>query len=282
MSVAEARAEVWQSTNAEYHGCREYIGNSSLSLLAEDPLKFHLWESGQWQRPETEALRKGSGVDCLLSGNFESDCAIEPPGPFQSKEAKTAKALFHAANRGKTILKHAEYQECLEMSEAIRADSAARALLDAPGQWQYSVRWTDKRTGQGLKVRFDHLLTYPGDVIEVKTRRRPLKGRDHAEQWTIDMEEFGYYRQAALYSVARNRLGLTGSHFFITVYNEPPHEVFVYETDRSWLGLGRLHVRQLLDDLARRRKDSDWLPRGSGKINLCIAPEWALNKESIV
>jgi len=273
-SLTQAQDGNWEVSNHEYHATKSYLGNTALNLLVEDPYLFHLWEQGKYEKPSTKALRLGSGTDAILSGTFPEECVVQPKVNGRTKAGKGDKALFGLQNRHKTILSQAEYDTCRRMADAVLADSDAMSLLGSPGKWQQSYRWTTK--GHGLKVRFDYLLD-SGEEAQLKTRRRPKKGRTPLEQWQRDMWEFAYYRGAALYTHARKLMGLAGPHYFVTVYNEPPHSVFVYETDKSWLDLGRLHLKQILKELKRRREQSDWLPKGGGKITLCGAPEWTAN-----
>jgi hypothetical protein len=182
-----------------------------------------------------------------------------------------------ALNDDKILLKESECEEILRAVQNCRAEPKAIMVLDAPGEFQHTIKWLDDETGLWLRCRIDklaylHVGTFPADI---KTCRS-----NHPRKWWNDVNEYGYHRQAAWYSDGLIEMDDPPDGWLnVTIGKPDPQECIVYEMPRRAIELGRRQNRELLRELARRLEEKDWKPRTYDQVLTGDLPEYAYKNQ---
>jgi len=173
-----------------------------------------------------------------------------------------------AANKGKTILKAAEYETCLAMRDAVRAHPVAGPALTPPGEAEKVLTWTDERTGLLCKSRLDWWRV--GLFADLKT-----SADVDAERFAATSYRMGYHGQMAFYRAGLVANGLNAPPpWIIAVEATAPHDVAVLELDDDALYAGERMVAELLALVAAGRFSGQWPGRYPEKRPLSL-PRWA-------
>lgn len=239
--------------NDVYHAC-DAISNSQLSMFLTDPKRFEALRNGDIKREEKPCWDLGSLFHVLsLEGVDEYQAqyvheSLVPPKPTSAQrksyekfqylgkptkaqiEAHTKQsaliethAQFWRHHAGKTVAKADDDAKARAMRDALFADADAAKLF--PG-WDKSHRELTMRTGKtkfgfGVQVKFDY-YEMPGLAVDLKSVR-------NLDVFKRDFYKFGYYRQAAFYSLVCELVtGVLPDFYFIAVESEAPHEVAVF------------------------------------------------------
>ena len=266
MSTQNAR--LWDVDNETYHSMHDVYGNSMLSCFRESPMLFH----GRFVahdiplRARSKALKFGSDFDRFL---LESEDVIEIPADVLSKSGSKAGGKwkdFAAKHVGLLILTTAEYDIFSRMRDNIHAHTDAAALL--LGKPQVSIRWEDEATGLPLKVRLD--ILGDGRCVDLKTSANP-----EPRAFAKSIEDFGYYRQSALYSHAVELLtGRPHDWFFVVIRNVAPWDVWTYQITDDWKARGGDEIRETINALSSAIKTDKWEPLGHGDTLKLSPPKW--------
>lgn len=267
-------ARHWPCSNAEYHADTKSISHSALEVFRESPeLYYGRYLDGRWPYPRSAAMDLGTVVHTvLLEGKPLDDVASMIPCFALSKDGeKRGKCWtdFKAEHEGEILLKQDEWHAVNFMVQAVREHPRAKAILDMPGEREYSIVWEDKPTGLLLKCRVD---IYTAAIIGDLKTSRDVRPKNFASA----VANMGYHRQVAMYQDGVE--ALTGDKLpfvFITVRNSPPYTCEVFDLDESAVELGRQQNRKLLEGLAECRDSGDWHSDTWGDITTLSLPGWA-------
>jgi hypothetical protein len=187
------------------------------------------------------------------------------------RDARTAAYReFLARNAGRTILKPDDFQLCLDLAAAARANPDLAPYL-ADGDAEVTLTWTDPETGLPCKGRVDFLSRHNGGaIIDLKTTRRADPDAFAREVWN-----FRYHTQGAMYQdgVADGNGGVLLPVLLAAVEKEPPFVSQLYQLPDYWLDAGREEYREWLRTVSRCRLESKWPGYAEG-IVILTPPRW--------
>lgn len=269
--------EHWPVGLREYHRDRTCESNSSLTAYAKDPYVYFLrYVKGCWgsefSSPEQDfgtATHLGITVKLgLVDEDWAQDQVIVIPDD-KTRDSAAGRKLKERSP-GNPVLSNADVARCAAVVEGVFRDREARALLErGAAQAEHAIRWLHEPSGLGLKASFD-LLFDDGLVVDIKTASNPRRYGYNNFEWAV--RNYGYYRQAGLYSLGRDlyRPYLpeaeddTG-YKWLVVGTTPPYYVRIYSATKSTIALGQKHVHALLESLAARYEfgaecEDVWLP----------------------
>lgn len=221
------------------------ISHGGVLAAIEGPEFFQHYVSQQKRKPSSE-MKKGSALHCLLEDTekFERDYAIRPDG-VDRRSTKGRAILDELEASGKTILTLEEYLEVQGMYLAISAHPRAKLLIRG-GVFERSYFWEDS----GIRFRSRPDIIWNETIIEIKTT-------DDVREYKFrrKVESFGYHIQAYMQALATKLPNL----IWLTVRNQPPHIVRLYQPDENTLMMGRDDYMYGRDVIKRCRDDNCWV-----------------------
>lgn len=244
------------------------INWSTLKEMARSPR--HYQHRLQTPREDSPAMRFGRAVhtSVLEPDRFPVEYAVYD-GTRRGKEW----AEFAAVNEARTILTRAEYDTCLAVRDAVRADPVAQPLLEG-GDAEMTLQWTDKDTGLKCKSRLDYYVA--GRVVDLKTTRGA-----GADEFAKTAARLMYVHQLAFYCMGAQAVSISGNMpdaVIIAVESEPPHDVCVYRISESDLETATYEVKDLLQKVADCTRSGKW-PGRFTKAETLQMPWWAFAQD---
>ena len=276
--------EHWPVNNREYHDDLTCDSSSTLKDFLEDRTAYSRVRILGQPRVREYSLEKELGAalhDKLFPRyphEYDEYILCVPGGSHRSQ----AFLKVDNAHPDKIVMPLDEAARVDLMCESVLRNSDAMELLSGDVRHEHAVRWSDLETGINLKVMFDTLRNDNRRIADLKSIR-PKKPFADA------LYELGYYRQAALYGMARDMyVGYeptspddTGISY-VVVQNAPPFYCYVHHLGAPTLELGQRHLRQILTSLSMHRElfpDSEWPDPGRSYPTVVNVKPWALNKE---
>ena len=133
---------------------------------------------------------------------------------------------------------------------------------------EYAMLWVeDDGSELDLKCKIDFVCPSERLIIDLKTISDPSP-----YAWSWSAEDFGYHRQAAIYSDAMQaKYGEPFRFLFGVVRSKEPYEAAVYELDAESINRGRSEYEALIEEYVNRKAKNDWLSewqRGVFSINV--------------
>jgi PDDEXK-like domain of unknown function (DUF3799) len=251
----------------------EAVNFSTLKLMAKSPNHYH------------HNLLKGQTDTNAMKVGRACHMAVFEPETFRSRVAKWEGAVrrgkewdaFQAANKGLEILTEAEYDSCVAIGAAVRADATAKPYITG-GKGEVTLRWMVKRNGYEMaaKGRVDFVANANGGCIT------DLKTTTDASPEAFGRQALRllYHAQASFYvDGATQDLGREYPYFIVAVEKKEPYAVQVYEVPADALQMGRELYGRWLDQLNACRQESHWPAYSTGVLPLSL-PAWATEEES--
>ena len=275
---------------SDYHSIKA-LSNSSLSVLKRSPTEFY-------KRFVTEDPKERMTVeesDAMLLGSAVHMLALEPErfdaqyvvldGPINGKTKKPygrdtntfrdwLKAML-ALEVTRKILIREEFAESLAIAKAFQSHPVIAAIMASRAEKlfesEYSMEYESLTMGRGalvdLKCKIDFVCPPERIIIDLKTTSDPSP-----YAWSWSAEDFGYHRQAAIYSDAMQaKYGKPFRFLFGVVRSKEPYEAAVYELDAESINRGRSEYEALIGEYIDRKAKNDWLSdwqRGVFPINV--------------
>lgn len=254
---------------------------SSLRRIAKTPRKFKLALDHPVDK-QTDSKRFGTAFHmlCLEPQRFKTSVVAAPINPKTDKPyGMGTKAWDEYAEQhpGKLILGGDELTELAAMKREIDAHPEASALLQAEGQCEVAMVWTDPTTGLRAKGRADKLIPRFG-LIDIKT----TQDASYAE-FSRSISDYGYCAQVAFYlrglrELKRAKLVDANEHFtFLTVETEDDHGVVVYALGDDSIKAGDAQISEWLAAVAKCQASGEWPSYETG-VQQIDAPEWFLRR----
>lgn len=235
------------------------VSNSKLADLAKCPREY--WYSWRMVWEETPAMRLGKMFHCFLLEPdefprryflFDENERPEQDKTMASNANKRWKQSIVAteAMAGRQPYDASEMITLKSMRSAVWDEVAAWALIETPGEfeqaftWEQDVDWysfSKKKVQKSLvqmKLKSDKLIRDMNCILDIKTTNDASP-----KWWNSHAWEYGYHRQAALYSDA---LGIT-DFYILAVETKAPYNVALYKADPSLLDKGRNYVAATAD-----------------------------------
>lgn len=283
--------------NDVYHDC-EAISNSQLSMFLTDPKRFEGLRNGSLEREEKPCWDLGSlfhvlsleGIDEYQAQYVHESLVPQKPTSAQVKayekyqyidkptkaqveaHAKQSAliethAQFWRHHAGKTVAKADDDAKARAMRNALFADTDAADLLYG---WETSRRELTMRTGTtkfgfAVQVKFDYFED-TGFAVDLKSVR-------NLDAFKRDFFKFGYYRQAAFYSLVCELVtGVMPQFYFIAVESEAPYEVAVFWPEPAAIEAGIDEIEVGLAALGKCLASGEFPKRFPGVKTLGLSP----------
>jgi exodeoxyribonuclease VIII len=191
------------------------------------------------------------------------------------------KAEWMRNNGHRNVLEAEEWDQLMNMREAVMAHPAARKLVEAPGRAEHSVYWIDKATGELCRCRPDKWLDN-GVILDLKTTEdaSPEGFAKSIANWAYDVQDPFYCDgiQAATGKAPRAFIFLAVEKGARVVEGQPLG-VAVYQLDEASRELGRAKYREDLMVYSQCKKNDVW-PCYGDKIQSISVPQWQFSKNA--
>lgn len=292
LAPGQARLVDW--TAAEYHGDRLCTSRSELEWLREGPAIYRATKDGQIKTKPTKAMMLGTWLHMKVLEPSEWAERLAPPKPYKPpKPSKPAHAKgkakrdsdeyrayaawvsdceqwekdcasdlerWEASRRADSIVLDDDQAERLRgMVEGLRKNDDAREwLLEWRGEAEQAIVWRHAETGLLVRLKPDRIIEAEGNTLLVPDLKSTDDPEELAFEWTI--RQFGYHRQAALYTDGIQALypGEKVDFRFVVVRNKPPYEAATYQPSPETIAAGRRQYTAALVELKRRLESNDW------------------------
>lgn len=229
------------------------VSNSKLGDLAVCPRQY--WSGWRLQFKETEAMRFGKLFHCFLLEPTEFDKRYflfdEEDRPDKTKtmaanENKDWKRMIMQMNEAAGLKPYTreEYAKLEAMKHSVWDEVSAWALVDTDGSFEHSYVWQQEVeyfSGRekanriqmvDMKLKADKWIADSGIILDLKTTNDASP-----TWWDRHAWEYGYHRQAAIYSDALGAM----EYYLLVVETTAPFNVALYRADGSVLEKGRHH-----------------------------------------
>ena len=268
---------------SNYHAIKA-LSNSSLSVLKRSPTEFYKrFITGEMKGQESDAMLLGSAVHMLAlePERFDAEYVVldgpineskKPPGPY-GRDTKAFQKWLDAEMMQQTrkVLVREEFAESLAIAQAFQSHPEIMAIMASRAEKlfesEYSMEYEIGDDKVGLKCKIDFVCPEARLIIDLKTTSDPSP-----YAWGWSAEDFGYHRQAAIYSDAMEaKYGEPFRFLFGVVRSKEPYEAAVYELDAESIQRGRSEYEALIEEYVNRKAINDWLSewqRGVFPINV--------------
>jgi len=273
---------------SNYHAIKA-LSNSSLSVLNRSPAEFYKrFVTGEMKGQETDAMLLGSAVHMLAlePERFDAEYVVldGPINPTTRKPyGRDTKAferwMLDQLGAGNTngigsrkILIREEFADSLAIAKAFQSHPTIAAIMASRAEKLFESEYAMEYEGScnfrvDLKCKIDFVCPSERLIIDLKTSHEPSP-----YTWSWHAEDFGYHRQAAIYSDAMEaKYGEPFRFYFGVVRSKQPHEAAVYELDAESINRGRSEYEALIEEYIDRKAENNWLSewqRGVFPINV--------------
>ncbi len=261
---------------AEYHSRPEW-SQSQFKLLPDHPELFYGFHiEKRWSIEPTDDMELGSHLhSTLLEGE---PLLVIPPDALTSngqRRGNNWKAWCeeHPENYG-VLPKDAGRIQA--MIDGANADPVIRDLLEAEGEVEQTIIWTDRETGLPLRARPDKCCRYKSgyQILDLKATSIDV---GNEREVSSKIFSFKYHQQAACYcDAAKLAFNAPPLQFvFVFIRNRPPFNAVAWVLNENDLDLGRRHNAVALFELKTRLASGNWRGGRHGKLNVVSLPKWA-------
>lgn len=270
--MTTAKAQIVFSLSREKYDALARVNWSTLKWMRRSPAHYRDRITGLEKDTPPKKVGRGTHLSCFEPERFRAECALWTGKVRRGKEWDA----FKLENAGRELLTAAEYQECLDLSAAVRSSAMAAPFLSG-GRSEVTVLWTHEAPaigelpGFGLecKARLDFVANC-GALVDLKTTKDASPEGFGRQVWNLR-----YHTQAAFYTDAY--FAATGQrvpYVFVAVETARPRVVQVYTVPEIYLDLGREEYRALLQRLHDCRSESRWPSYAEQVLELSL-PRWA-------
>ena len=275
MNKPETLISAVRCSAAEYHARPEW-SQSQFKLLPDHPDLFHGFHiARRWTVEVTDDMELGTQLHGVWLE--KKPLLIIPPEALTSNGQRRGKAWesWCQEHRDNPGLLPRDADRIQAMADGGMADPVVRGLIEAEGEVEHTIVWTDAETGLPLRGRLDKMARFDGgyQIMDIKsTSIDPGDMRAvSAKIWTMK-----YHQQAACYIDAATLLyGAPLCFVFVFVRNRPPFNAVAWALNENDIDLGRRHNRSALVDLRRRLHCGDWNGSRFGFLNPVSLPNYA-------
>lgn len=193
---------------------------------------------------------------------------------WNTNAVKEEVAAIRAA--GGVPLKPGEYQQVLEMADAIRRHPIASVLFDpANGVAERSGFWIDEESGIWRRVRPDWLPhPRPGRRLIVADYKTSVSA--DPKKFAKAAADFGYHQQAPWYLDGLRALGVADedtAFVFVVQEKTAPYLISVVELDPTAMRIGSILNRRAINTFAECNSTGIW-PGYSNDVEHVRLPIW--------
>ena len=254
---------------SDYHAIKA-LSNSSLSVLKRSPTEFYKrFITGEMKSQESEAMLLGSAVHMLAlePERFDAQYVVihgpinpqtgKPYGRDTKKFSQWLDAEMTLQTR--KVLVREEFANSLAIAKAFQAHPTIAAIMASRAEKlfesEYSMEYEIGDDKIEMKCKIDFVCPAERIIVDLKTTSDPSP-----YAWSWSAEDFGYHRQAAIYSDAMEaKYGEPFRFLFGVVRSKEPYEAAVYELDAESIQRGRSEYEALIAEYIDRKAKNDWL-----------------------
>lgn len=265
---------IYDETIEEYHLHPALSKTCIQDFDAFGPVDFHARHVAKtFPGKETDALAFGRAFDYLCEHGeeaFPKRYARKPEGmKFNTKEGKAWGEIQVCAGLG--IIDWDDWTLLLEMYAALRANRLAFDLWE-PCRRQVTIRRELPALGVELQARPDglHIDSAPGYLADIKTCR-------DINRFPLDCITYGYHVQLAIAQWLLAREGHQCDAVLIAVESKRAPRCRAYRMPEVALAAGWEKAKRVVDEIARRTRESDWTDR-QDTVEDIVLPEWQARK----
>jgi hypothetical protein len=257
-----------------YHLDKKWLGSSDLKVGEESPPLFHeRVDLGVNAASDSAALELGKLWHTLRElgdDQFAERVTVAPDSMITQSGALSTRQEakdWLASQAGKIVVTPVQADTLGKMRERFLENEAAVRLDQTVTLKEVSIRWVST-AGVQVKCRPDAICE-GGVLVDWKSTKEqyPLRTFSHA------VTRYGYGLSAALYEQGCVLAGLADPPMvFVVTSTVSPYETQVLHLPPAYMDWCRRRLDTVLEDIARRRRDGDWLPVGYGRVNEITMP----------
>jgi exodeoxyribonuclease VIII len=253
--------------------------------LADEGTRMPRDELEGMKGAELKAIIEGAnaGRQGLLStsGTIDQLAALLRAEGVQFQLWSELKAEWLKNNGHRKVLKPEEWDQLMNMRDAVHAHPIARALLlGKPGVAERSVYWVDEATGELCRCRPD-FWREDDIVVDLKTTEDAS-----AEGFSKSIANWSYDTQSAFYRDGCAAVGRPLRAFVFLAVEKSARVVegkalgvATYQLDEAGEEMGRAQYRRDLATYAECKRTNVW-PCYSDKIETISLPQWHMNRNA--
>jgi hypothetical protein len=285
LETQTAKARHVELSAEEYHA-HPAIGSSMLEVFRRSRREYHArFITKTLEQTTSPALELGTLVHMLLLepeiyaetvAFLPPDCGGEEWNWRLKAHRETRDAILEGfAAEGKRCIEPELHLKVQNIVNAIRGNWHARRLVNADGQREFSIFWTDPYTGLELKCRVDWYAAIP---LDIKTACDPSP-----MGFSKAAANLSYFCKAAHY--AHGIAAYAGEPIpmvHLVAETTAPFRVAVYELDDRDLSeqsLGRSQWRRALNDLKWCIDSGDFREEWEKRIVTLRPPTYAFTQD---
>ncbi|WP_075180542.1 PD-(D/E)XK nuclease-like domain-containing protein [Pantoea sp. 1.19] len=257
-------------SNEDYHG-GPGISKSQLDDIAVSPAIYQWRKGAPVDEEKTAALDLGTALHCLLlePDEFSKRFEIGPEVNRRTTAGKEKEKEFleRCEAEGITPITHDDNRKLKLMRESAMAHPIARWMLEAQGNAEASIYWSDRDTGVLSRCRPDKIITEFNWCIDVKSTA-------DIDRFKKDFYSYRYHVQDSFYTDGyASQFGEIPTFAFLAVSTSIscgrfPVQVFIL--DQLAKDAGRAEYKRNLQTYAECMSRNEW--PGIATLSL---PYWA-------
>ena len=273
----------------EYHADKTYFSSSSLKKAKKSLKLFKQYIDGLLDDDRKSHFDFGNAFELALLDpeTFKRDVLIYDAAARPEKDKTiTSKINQEWKNQvlatSKYVIKadgKESYAAIEEMLRACYADAVIQKLIKNI-EYQYSMFWTDPRTGLRLKSRPDVCKSKKNVIVDLKTT---LDGSP--EKFSKDLSNYDYPFQATMQIngvIETGFMDKVDAYYWLVVEKEPPYSATLYEfdaDDRAYCQSEYEYVLHCVSEALQRGHFPSYSYRADNKYGILRAaiPLWYKN-----
>jgi hypothetical protein len=246
------------------------VNFSSLKHLSRSPAHYRHYLTEPPDDTDAKKVGRVVHLAAFEPEKFRASIAVWDGGTRRGKDWDQ----FRERNIGRELLTEAEYEKCMAIQRAVRADARAMAYV-SDGRGEVSLAWTLEAKDRGAnsytvackgRIDFDAQTA----IVDLKTTKDGSPEGFGRQVWGLK-----YYVQAAWYVDGYARAtGIRKPYVIVAVENFAPYIVTTYRVPERHLHLGREEYWHWLDQLAYCRETSRWPGYAETELEIEL-PRWA-------
>jgi hypothetical protein len=248
-----------------YHKDVSRVSHSGLELVIESPEKYHYERLAGNPKERKLHFEQGQNLEDALmrDGPCGGDMIVIPDNVLAKGGAKMGRPYeeFKREHFDKVLVKKNDlirYQ-----IEAVMRHKDARDLIEADGEYQETIYWTDDESGVDCRLRMDKIVANGRYIVDLKTDRSECSDRECVKA----IEYWGYDRQAEFYRRGAREMYPDAdlTWIFIFVSKSLPIRVQTIQLSDNWYPEPKRINDRGLRTYARCNESGLWLPELHGQ-----------------
>lgn len=249
------------------------FSKSGADQIQKSPMHYQAYLRDGIEDTSSMILGRATHSGLLEPKKFYDSYIARPEGlDLRTKIGKEAFAELQAANPGKEMLSHDQYQQVDRMIHEVYSHAVASQLLTS-GKAEQSLVWVDPEHKVLCKGRADYIRS-DNVVIDIKTTVNASP-----KEFERSIGKYRYHVQNCVYSYGLQQIlgSALESYIIIAIESDSPHGIGIYTLDDKTIDLGRALYRANLETYAECLKTGKW-PGYSQEIKTLSVPPWAFTE----